>query len=292
MGALKKVLACAEYLFSLNSAACDGQASLLLRLSAEARLRGLLQVLKPPQQGTVAGLHMVQCFHAAGLPKGLINVTCGKGKRPARSACLRRFLPAAGTFASFQRSLGAHACSQPASPAAPVSAACCCCAGSEIGDYLTTHRAVQCIRRRARPIPGMRAAMLHPLLCRVHRCRGGGPGLRDGSRAGGGKLAEFSCGGCSFTGGDTGLAVSKKAGMVPLQMELGGKDACIVLPDADLKLARTCPPQLLFCAAPFLLSCASHHTQMRAARASCRAKARKPGARCLRCPGHRQSRVS
>jgi glyceraldehyde-3-phosphate dehydrogenase (NADP+) len=49
--------------------------------------------------------------------------------------------------------------------------------GSEIGDYLTTHPAVDCI---------------------------------------------------SFTGGDTGIAISKKAGMVPLQMELGGKDACIV----------------------------------------------------------------
>lgn len=49
--------------------------------------------------------------------------------------------------------------------------------GSEIGDYLTQHPAVNCI---------------------------------------------------SFTGGDTGIAISRKAGMVPLQMELGGKDACIV----------------------------------------------------------------
>ncbi|XP_066313455.1 NADP-dependent glyceraldehyde-3-phosphate dehydrogenase-like [Miscanthus floridulus] len=40
----------------------------------------------------------------------------------------------------------------------------------------------------------------------------------------------------SFTGADTGIAISKKAGMVPLQMELGGKDACIVLEDADLDL--------------------------------------------------------
>lgn len=32
----------------------------------------------------------------------------------------------------------------------------------------------------------------------------------------------------SFTGGDTGIAIARKAGMVPLQMELGGKDCCIV----------------------------------------------------------------
>jgi len=41
----------------------------------------------------------------------------------------------------------------------------------------------------------------------------------------------------SFTGGDTGLSISAKAGMVPMQMELGGKDVAIVCPDADLKLA-------------------------------------------------------
>ncbi|GAY44325.1 hypothetical protein CUMW_081300 [Citrus unshiu] len=41
----------------------------------------------------------------------------------------------------------------------------------------------------------------------------------------------------SFTGGDTGISISKKAGMIPLQMELGGKDACIILEDADLDLA-------------------------------------------------------
>ena len=41
----------------------------------------------------------------------------------------------------------------------------------------------------------------------------------------------------SFTGGDTGLKISAKAGMVPLQMELGGKDVCIVCADADLDLA-------------------------------------------------------
>jgi acyl-CoA reductase-like NAD-dependent aldehyde dehydrogenase len=59
----------------------------------------------------------------------------------------------------------------------PCAELCCAGKGSEIGDYLTTHPAVDCI---------------------------------------------------SFTGGDTGISISKKAGMVPLQMELGGKDACIV----------------------------------------------------------------
>ena len=45
--------------------------------------------------------------------------------------------------------------------------------------------------------------------------------------------------GFSFTGGDTGISISKKAGMIPLQMELGGKDACIVLEDADLDLVAS-----------------------------------------------------
>ena len=44
--------------------------------------------------------------------------------------------------------------------------------------------------------------------------------------------------GISFTGGETGVRVAQKAGMVALQTELGGKDACIVLPDADLDLAK------------------------------------------------------
>ncbi|XP_002971252.2 NADP-dependent glyceraldehyde-3-phosphate dehydrogenase [Selaginella moellendorffii] len=44
----------------------------------------------------------------------------------------------------------------------------------------------------------------------------------------------------SFTGGcETGISISRKANMVPLQMELGGKDAFIVLDDADLEAAAT-----------------------------------------------------
>ncbi len=51
-------------------------------------------------------------------------------------------------------------------------------------------------------------------------------------------LAEHAkCDCLSFTGGDTGLSLAKKVGMVPIQMELGGKDACVVCEDADLDLA-------------------------------------------------------
>jgi glyceraldehyde-3-phosphate dehydrogenase (NADP+) len=39
----------------------------------------------------------------------------------------------------------------------------------------------------------------------------------------------------SFTGGGTGLRVAKGAGMIPLQMELGGKDPALVLPDCNIK---------------------------------------------------------
>ncbi|RSL33860.1 NADP-dependent glyceraldehyde-3-phosphate dehydrogenase [Salibacterium salarium] len=42
----------------------------------------------------------------------------------------------------------------------------------------------------------------------------------------------------SFTGGsETGISMSKKVGMVPLVLELGGKDPAIVLEDADLDKA-------------------------------------------------------
>lgn len=101
-----------------------------------ALMAGNAIVLKPPTQGCVAAIHMIQCFHKAGFPPGLINLTTGRG--------------------------------------------------SEIGDYLTMHPLVNCI---------------------------------------------------SFTGGSTGIEISKKAGMVPLQMELGGKDVCIVCADADIDLA-------------------------------------------------------
>ena len=41
----------------------------------------------------------------------------------------------------------------------------------------------------------------------------------------------------SFTGGDTGARRGEKAAMVPVQMELGGKDACLVFPTPTLDAA-------------------------------------------------------
>ena len=45
------------------------------------------------------------------------------------------------------------------------------------------------------------------------------------------------CSAISFTGGDTGLDIARKAAMIPIQMELGGKDVAIVCADADLEAA-------------------------------------------------------
>ena len=102
-----------------------------------ALMAGNAVILKPPTQGAVSGLHLVQCLHLTNLfPPGLVTAITGKG--------------------------------------------------GEIGDYMTTHDGVDCI---------------------------------------------------SFTGGDTGLSISAKVGMLPLQMELGGKDVAIICPDADLNLA-------------------------------------------------------
>ncbi|MBA0835913.1 hypothetical protein Goarm_008163 [Gossypium armourianum] len=94
--------------------------------------------------------------------------------------------------------------------------------GSEIGDFLTMHPMVNCIRYYLNYLEMMKQSndlvelYLHcpdVLICGLN----------------------IFC--CCFTGGDTGIAISKKAGMIPLQMELGGKDACIILDDADLDLA-------------------------------------------------------
>jgi acyl-CoA reductase-like NAD-dependent aldehyde dehydrogenase len=44
---------------------------------APALMAGNAVVLKPPSQGVVAGIHMLACFAAAGLPPGIVNVITG-----------------------------------------------------------------------------------------------------------------------------------------------------------------------------------------------------------------------
>lgn len=41
-------------------------------------MAGNTVVLKPPTQGAVAGVLMVQCFAAAGLPAGVLNCVTGE----------------------------------------------------------------------------------------------------------------------------------------------------------------------------------------------------------------------
>lgn len=61
-----------------------------------------------------------------------------------------------------------------------------------------------------------------------------GRGSRIGDHLVGHPLVDM----ISFTGSsETGMAITKRAEMVPLLLELGGKDAAIVLPDADLDAA-------------------------------------------------------
>lgn len=101
---------------------------------APALVGGNSVVLKPPTQGAISALHLVELFEKAGLPKGVLNTVTGKG--------------------------------------------------SEIGDYLVTHKHINLI---------------------------------------------------NFTGStNVGDHIAIIAGMVPMIMELGGKDAAIVLNDADL----------------------------------------------------------
>lgn len=106
---------------------------------APALMAGNSVILKPPTQGSISALYLAEIFHAAGLPKGVLNTVTGKG--------------------------------------------------SEIGDYLITHPEINFI---------------------------------------------------NFTGStNVGKHIGKIAEMVPMMMELGGKDAAIVLPDADLNMTAS-----------------------------------------------------
>ena len=152
----------------------------------------------------------MQCFHRAGIPSGVLSLVTGKG--------------------------------------------------SEIGDFLTQHPSVNCIsftggdtgdgvwlagslgeyfwtRMSVALGEGRwgwsqwagRVAVL--LGCQQER--GGADTGYRGHRAVGGRQDTTP----SISYHPTGIAIARKAAMVPLQMELGGKDVCIVCDDADVALA-------------------------------------------------------
>ena len=59
----------------------DGRVACAVNLAvskiAPALMAGNTVVVKPPTQGAAGGAHMMQCFHKAGLPKGVINFVTG-----------------------------------------------------------------------------------------------------------------------------------------------------------------------------------------------------------------------
>lgn len=106
---------------------------------APALVAGNAVILKPPTQGAISALYLVEAFREAGLPDGVLNTITGKG--------------------------------------------------SEIGDYIVKHRNVNLV---------------------------------------------------NFTGSSkVGKHIAEITGMIPMIMELGGKDAAIVLEDADLEEAAS-----------------------------------------------------
>ena len=180
-----------------------------------ALMAGNTLVLKPPTQGSVAGLLMVQCFAAAGIPPGVINCVTGEpaGLLPQQLQLLLRLLPVCVCGSAGRRSLlplaslPPAACRLPPPTSSPPPPPCHdypairgrtpnpitllhhtpAGRGSEIGDYLTTHPLVNAI---------------------------------------------------SFTGGDTGIDICRKAAMVPIQV--GGahwaSQPCVLPPPLPLPL--------------------------------------------------------
>jgi glyceraldehyde-3-phosphate dehydrogenase (NADP+) len=60
-------------------------------------MAGNTLVLKPPTQGSVAGLLMVQCFAAAGIPPGVINCVTGETSHWTSLFCAGGFLSSASS---------------------------------------------------------------------------------------------------------------------------------------------------------------------------------------------------
>ncbi|MCO7176244.1 NADP-dependent glyceraldehyde-3-phosphate dehydrogenase [Sporolactobacillus kofuensis] len=122
------VLAIAPFNYPVNLAASK---------IAPALMSGNAVIFKPATQGSISGIKMIEALDKAGLPKGLLSLTTGRG--------------------------------------------------SVIGDYLVEHKGINMI---------------------------------------------------SFTGGSsTGRHLSKQATMIPLVLELGGKDPAIVCEDANMDVA-------------------------------------------------------
>ncbi|MGP1494378.1 MAG: NADP-dependent glyceraldehyde-3-phosphate dehydrogenase [Streptobacillus sp.] len=128
--AMGVVLAIAPYNYPVNLSASK---------IAPALIGGNVVIFKPPTQGALCALKLIEAFEKAGLPKGVLQAVTGKG--------------------------------------------------SEIGDYLNTHEEIDFI---------------------------------------------------NFTGStEIGQKIGMQAGMKPILLELGGKDAGIVLEDANLELAAS-----------------------------------------------------
>lgn len=90
--------------------------------------------------------------------------------------------------------------------------------------------------------PPTQGAVSGLLMVRCFQAAGAPPGLINVVTGRGSEIGDYltthpgvNC--ISFTGGDTGIDICRKAGMVPVQMELGGKDAAIVCADADVAAA-------------------------------------------------------
>ena len=70
---------------------------------------------------------------------------------------------------------------------------------------------------------------LQPCIVATYACNSADWAAGKGSEIGDFLTTHPLCQAISFTGGDTGMSICQKAGMVPIQMELGGKVSCRLL---------------------------------------------------------------
>ena len=55
---------------------------------APALMAGNVVVVKPPSQGAVSALHMIQTFHMAGFPPGVVQCVTGQTSIPETVPCM------------------------------------------------------------------------------------------------------------------------------------------------------------------------------------------------------------